>query len=428
MWKPHSWVAARLHRALFFWFGATIAGSGLVFVLVLSLGHPQHGPWFSKPERVENFAARRFAQVWQDEAARSTLARESAETFGIALELRSAEGATLSRHPESVRGRCDPPRHHLSVRSGRGDLLGHVLVCAEAHWLWRLPASLLGALLAGALVLWAATGALSRRLAFPIRQVASVAADLGEGKLESRVPQRACPRRHGVGGEAQVLADAINTMADRLQKQLLDQKQLLAAVSHELRTPLGHMRVLLDTATEQAVDPALVAQLEREVVEMDSLVGQLLAHSRLEFEALHPKTLQGLDLAIDALQRQGLPSDLAHSDGNVGFDGDPTLLARALANLIDNAVRHGGGATSVRVVGERERVRFEVRDRGPGFKGDPEQLFAALTGGASTRSDTGLGLGLALVQRIAIAHGGRLWSEQDEEGETVVGFSVQRTA
>ena len=97
-------------------------------------------------------------------------------------------------------------------------------------------------------------------------------------------------------------------MAGKIERQMRDQRELLAAVSHELRTPLGHVRVIGDLLASTA-DPAHLAQLEREVLEMDRLVGELLAGARLDFSAMTPTRLDAAALAATALERSGLPAD-----------------------------------------------------------------------------------------------------------------------
>jgi signal transduction histidine kinase len=257
---------------------------------------------------------------------------------------------------------------------------------------------------------------IARRIAKPLGQVAGVAREIGEGNLAARVE---LDPRHRVG-EIRVLSNAINEMASRIQKQLQDQRELLAAVSHELRTPLGHLRILLELARDGGTDPKLVDELEKEILEVDDLVGELLASSRLSFDTLSIRTVEGLDIGARALERVGLPLDLLASDDDVvAFPGDATLLGRALANLLENAKRYGEGVVKLEVAqkalpeGSREVV-FTVVDRGRGF--DDKEIARVFDpfyrgehrAGAAHQS---LGLGLSLVSRIAQAHGGRAWAQ-----------------
>lgn len=279
----------------------------------------------------------------------------------------------------------------------------------------------LGAPILVGIALWLASGVIAWRLTRPLMQVIRVTRDIRDGKLESRIELG----RHA--GELGILAQSVNDMAARIEKQIADQRELLAAVSHEIRTPLGHMRILLESARERAVDPAMVSDLEREVLEIDRLVGQLLAGSRLDFGTLDRRALDAADLAATALERAGLPAEkLEVTTPDASLAGDPTLLARALANLIDNAQRHAGGAVRLGVRAEESSVVFEVDDGGPGFsREDLGRAFESFYRGRQ-RGHGSLGLGLSLVRRIAVAHGGRAWAENLPGGGARVSFSVAR--
>ncbi|MEM9075092.1 MAG: HAMP domain-containing sensor histidine kinase, partial [Myxococcota bacterium] len=253
-------------------------------------------------------------------------------------------------------------------------------------------------LVVAALVLMLLSGVLARRLARPIRRVASVATAIGTGDLSARVTR---VRRIG---EVGVLADAIDDMAERIETQVRDQKELMAGVSHELRTPLGHVRLLLELA--RSGDTDALDELEREVEEMDRLVGELLARSRLDFASLDHRSLDPVDLARRALERQGI--DVAKLVVDEPIDelvGDPTLLGRALANILSNAERHGGGLITLRVSQDDELVFFVAEDAGPGFQ---EDAFDPFVRTPSRGRHPSLGLGLVLTRRIAEAHGGNV--------------------
>jgi two-component system OmpR family sensor kinase len=281
------------------------------------------------------------------------------------------------------------------------------------------------ALVGAALILWMASGGIAWAVTRPLVELVSVARDIGEGKLDRRMRLRPMG---GHGGEVAVLAEAVNTMAARIEQQLADQRELLAGVSHELRTPLGHLRVLIDTAREQRDGPAqpMLDELEREVVELDALVDQLLVHSRLEFDRIERHQLDPVALAVRALERVGEDASKLEIESEVEtIVGDPTLLGRALANLVSNARTHGRGLERLRVHdGDDGALCFSVEDRGPGFaEGEPERVFASFVQGRA-RAGGSLGLGLSLVERIAKAHGGQVWARNREFGGACVGLSV----
>jgi len=260
-----------------------------------------------------------------------------------------------------------------------------------------------------ALCLWIAAGRIARRISRPIYELTRAAQDLGQGNFAARASLG-----HGSVGEIAVLSSAFNEMAVRLERQLTEQRELLAAVSHELRTPLARIRLLVEIARQASVTPATLDDIEREAIEIDTLVGELLASARLEFQAVTRKPLEGGEVARRALERAGEdPGKLAPPASPLPFVADPTLMARALANLIDNARKHGGGLDGLVVRAganaNEPTVVFEVSDRGPGFApGDEERAFDRFyRGGAEPGHHGSLGLGLALVRSIATAHGGR---------------------
>ena len=206
-------------------------------------------------------------------------------------------------------------------------------------------------------------------------------------------------------------------------RQIADQRELLAGVSHELRTPLARLRVLLDIARDQGTSPRTWDDLERELMEMDRLVGELLASARLDFQALTPRPLDAVDSATLVVERAGVPADKLVSEAAVApFAGDPTLVGRALANLLHNAAKHGGGLDCLRVGQRPGFVVFEVLDWGPGFPAALlEKLFHPFVQSAPGVPGEGhggpsLGLGLALVARIARAHGGSVRAENRAGG------------
>jgi signal transduction histidine kinase len=283
-----------------------------------------------------------------------------------------------------------------------------------------------------ALLLWTAAGRIARRISRPIYQLTRAAQELGQGNLAAR----ASLGRESID-EIGVLSSAFNDMAVRLERQLTEQRELLAAVSHELRTPLARIRLLVEIARQSAgtpskgapatVPPATLDDIEREAIEIDTLVGELLASARLEFQAVTRKPLEAGEAARRALERAGEDAGkLALPATPLPFVADPTLIARALANLIDNARKHGGGLDRIAVRAGEGTVVFEVSDRGAGFApGDETRVFDRFyRGNGGAEHHGSLGLGLALVRRIAVAHGGRADAANRPEGGARVALEL----
>jgi signal transduction histidine kinase len=342
-------------------------------------------------------------------------------------ELRAQRAELRARHlRQYMQG---PRRLQRQIFVGFGlTILATMLVSAAVFGLFHAPHGawswmrLLALFVAGN-VLWTMSGVVALRLARPMRELARVAGDLGAGKLESRVrlPRRG-PREIGE------VAAAFNEMASRIEAQIKNQQQLLGAASHELRTPLSRLRVLLAMLQDAGTDPELVAKLEREVVEMDSLVGELLAGSRVEAGALQKRELDTADVARECVERSGLSGAAVHIAPEAArVVADATLLSRALTVLLDNARKHGGTRVSLRVQRDAGGTLFAVEDDGRGFEpADLERVFEPFARGRGLMPDEqhGVGLGLYLVRRIAQAHAGRAFAENLPSGGARVGFVI----
>ncbi|MFO0594543.1 MAG: HAMP domain-containing sensor histidine kinase [Myxococcaceae bacterium] len=410
-------VRARLRRRIFAWLLGSMITTGFIVFLVLSLVMKMQQPeWAHTYERTRDWVGHQFARDWGNPAAREQYARQTATDLGAELELVDATGATVLVTGEM----CHHPDLIAPVKSAEGATLGDVRICLQ-H-----PASFggrfFGFLFIALGAVWMVSGRVARRLARPLDELTEVVKRIGQGDLKART-DLACYEPDELG----VVADAVNDMAARIEKQVENQRELLATVSHELRTPLARMRVISEIGRDTGASTKTFDELDREVVEMDSLVGELLANSRLEFGQVNRRELSVRDVAARAVERAGLnPTALSVAGEADSLQADPTLLQRALANLFDNAKKHAQGADAFEVKVEDQLVRFEVLDRGPGVNGDAAQLFEKFNRGQDGQGADGLGLGLALVRRIARAHGGDVWATPRDGGGARFGFSIAR--
>jgi signal transduction histidine kinase len=265
------------------------------------------------------------------------------------------------------------------------------------------------------------------RVSSPLRKMAAVAARVDAGELEPRMP----PDR-GSGDEVRVLAESFNRMLDRLAEAFASQREFIADASHELRTPITVIRGQLEVLAAQE-NPSVedVRRAERlvqgEITRISRLIDDLLllAHAeRADFLRLEQIDLprfvgelwDGVSLTAD---RQFELSDVPPAT----LRADPDRLAQALRNLAGNAVAHTSDHNGlVRLeVSEvaPDQVRFSVLDDGPGIpEAERERVFQRFhrTDPARARRDGGAGLGLAIVQAIAEAHGGRVVANESGNG------------
>lgn len=399
----------RLGRRIFAWLSLAIVLSALAAGLVVFWGGSTG--YRRDFEAAQSFAAGRFARVWDNDAARDELARAIHDELHVGLLLSEPGG----RRP-AIYGGCHKPRATVPVvRDGR--TLGTVGLCPGRRppLGWNLAVPLV--VMLG--VLWAAARVIAARVTRPIVEIERVARAIGQGRLSSRVDL------DSMGGEdTAVLGQTLNEMADRVERQMGDYRALLAAVSHELRTPLARMRLLVELGGKEG----RLEELDREVVMLDALVGELLAVSRVDMGAVAKRRVGARDLALRALEdAHASPSLLVcEADGDkVELCADPTLLVRAVRNLLENAERHGGGARRLRVARQGDTVVFEVEDDGPGLpEGQQERVFEPFYRGRANDDGRSVGLGLAIVKRIAEAHGGRAYARNREGGGACAGLSL----
>lgn len=405
------YVRWRLRRKLFVSFGLAILVTGLVTGLAAwTFGGAR---WSDQIERLEAFVGHRFAEVWDDADARDRLASQTAADLGVGVVLVGMDGQELAGFGPS----CKRP-YPIDIRRA-GEPLGVVSVCAQS-WRGARPGFWFSFLFGG-VALWAVAGFIAVRVTRPLAELVRVTTALGEGRLGERISYDA-----KAFGELGVIADAVNEMASHVEGMVNTERELLAAVSHEIRTPLGHMRVLLDLARQSHADERVVADLESEIVAIDDLVARLLARSRVDFGNVTRTPTDAVKLALRALERAGLSPTLLHAEAEtLPLRGDDGLLLAALANLLRNAADHASGVEVLRVARRDGYVLFEVDDQGPGFvPSELDTAFAQFHQGPQSGARGGsLGLGLALVDRIAKAHGGSA-AASNVEGGARVGFTV----
>jgi len=220
----------------------------------------------------------------------------------------------------------------------------------------------------------------------------------------------------GGGEELRALATRLNAMLDRIEDAAARERAFLDDASHELRTPIAIVRGELELARDRISDDEQRATLDSVLDEVERL--ERLAHNLLVLARSRSGNLTAgttpvdLDTVVDRAARAvARRADNRHVQvrwtGNGVVNGDESSLQRAMLNLLDNAVRYAASEVRVCVVEDRTFVDVTVADDGPGF---PDELLPRVFD-RFTRdpgSGGGMGLGLAITNAIAAAHGGHV--------------------
>ncbi len=277
----------------------------------------------------------------------------------------------------------------------------------------------------------------SRRLGWPLRELARVAVRIREGHSEERVPPLP-------GAEAQEVAGSFNTMLDALedtQKKLVQAArlasvgELASSIVHEMRSPLSSIKMNVQALRRQVgVDPdyqELAAIADSQVGRVERMLNDLLNYGRPVELALTPVRFQ--DLAQDVLRvmsETATAKDVQLDVQDVLGEGclwvDREQMCRALTNLIDNAIQavpQGGEVllAAREEPGHTRRACIEISDNGPGLS---THVQASLFRPFFTTRPDGTGLGLANVKKIVELHGGSVSAHNRDEGGSVFVVSI----
>jgi two-component system osmolarity sensor histidine kinase EnvZ len=258
---------------------------------------------------------------------------------------------------------------------------------------------------------------IASRLARPLAALTRAAGRLGRGEAHQALAEEGERELRG-------LAAAFNRMASDLESMERSRAMVLAGISHDLRTPLSRLRLSLEMsgASAPAVD-AIAADVE----EMDAIIGQFLDFARGEDEAKAEHDLRGvIEELAEHYTRLGKKLVFDRNE-YLPFQFARMGVRRAIGNLIDNALRYAGEPVEVASFSDGGRAVIEVRDRGPGVpQSEVERLkrpFTRLDEARGSRS--GAGLGLAIVERVARAHGGSLELLPRDGGGLVARLTLQ---
>ncbi|MCL2635568.1 MAG: ATP-binding protein [Betaproteobacteria bacterium] len=309
--------------------------------------------------------------------------------------------AGLGPHTRVAARVNDEPGFWISFRLDEGDEDEFWLILPREQAARNVAGHLLGwgflAVVLALLVAWLIASRISR----PLRAMAAAAAAVGRGQTPAPLAARGAE-------EMRRLAGAFNAMASSLERHEKDRSEVLAGISHDLRTPLTRLRLEAEmNLGDERARQGVIADIE----EMEAVISQFMDYAR--DESGETPTLTDLAALLrDLAERKraaGHQVRLTAAD-LPALEYRPKALLRAVANLIDNAVKYGGGEVWLQAAADANAIGIDVIDRGPGIPpAEVERLKRPFTRREAARSGAGgTGLGLAIVDRVARLHGGRL--------------------
>jgi two-component system sensor histidine kinase CpxA len=277
---------------------------------------------------------------------------------------------------------------------------------------------------------------LTRYLTAPILELRETARQFASGDLTTRV---AAGMEHSRDELGRLVAD-FNAMADRIEELVSEQRQLIYDVSHELRSPLARLNVALDLVRERhGNDPAL-DQLEQDLECLNEMAGRLLTVARLDTSSAPiPFSRVNLQDVLSKIARDaGFESRQAEiklaADEPQWVQGNPELLHSAIENVVRNAIRYTdeGAAIEIRLGSNgAASVNLTIRDHGPGIpEAELTNIFRPFyrVSNARDRQSGGVGLGLAIAERVIHLHHGTIRAENVLPKGLLVTITLPRLA
>jgi two-component system osmolarity sensor histidine kinase EnvZ len=241
---------------------------------------------------------------------------------------------------------------------------------------------------------------IASNIARPLAAMRRSAMRLGRGQPHEPLPESGAR-------ELRTVAAAFNRMASNLHSMERERAMVLAGISHDLRTPLSRLRLALEMS---GAEPNLVDAMTADIEEIDAIIGQFLDFARGTDEQKEEHDLGEL-LAELTEHYARIGKDVRLVSHSVPpFRFARMAVRRAVTNLVDNALRYAGEPVELEVLARNPSVAIEVRDQGPGIPpNEAERLKRPFTRLDDSRAGAGgAGLGLAIVERTALAHGGSL--------------------
>ncbi|MCV2222856.1 sensor histidine kinase [Pseudomonas mercuritolerans] len=262
----------------------------------------------------------------------------------------------------------------------------------------------------------------------PLSRLRGAVHDLGQTTYQQNSLAKLANRRDEFG----VLATDFNRMGARLQSLIGSQRQLLRDVSHELRSPLARLRIALALAERANPEERekLWPRLTRECDRLEALISEILVLARVDADNASAEEVD-LNALLAALQKDAQLSSpeqtvRLQAEPQLNLKGWPTMIERAVDNLLRNAQRFNPSDQPIELQAARqgERIVISVRDHGPGVQTEHLSQLGEPFYRAPGQTAAGHGLGLAIAKRAAERHGGTLTLANHPQGGFVASLEL----
>jgi two-component system sensor histidine kinase CpxA len=280
---------------------------------------------------------------------------------------------------------------------------------------------LLVALIISALVCYLLTRVLIR----PIITLKQAVSELAKGELNTRVANKISAR----DDEISALGKEFDLMAEKLQSLVLAKEQLLQDISHELRSPIARLQIALELAKSKTNDLAKeeLERIELESIRLNELIGEILSLAKLNSQT-RPLKLSHFDLSklindivLDANFESRHERVFFKTPNTLNIEADKTLLARAIENIVRNALNYTPIEKNIEISIEEQpdTILIVVSDGGPGVpEDDLEKIFSPFyrVDHSREKKTGGYGLGLAITREAITLHQGNIRAQNKQDG------------
>jgi signal transduction histidine kinase len=262
----------------------------------------------------------------------------------------------------------------------------------------------------------------SRNFLRRVDAITGTSRNIMEGDLAQRMPVK------GTNDELDRLSISLNEMLDQIERLMTGMKDVTSNVAHDLKTPLTRMRARVEAALRSGEPQEYRAALDQTIEESDGLLrtfNALMSIARAESgnarEGFQPMNLQGIIADVVELY-EPIVEDAggtlnATLEPELPVKADRELIAQAVINLIDNAIKYGGSDVTVSAAAKTNTIELTIADNGSGVpEADRERIKDRFVRLDESRTKPGNGLGLPLVASIMRLHGGELKLEDNAPG------------